>query len=243
MTTDPGRHSVRARPAPRANERATGEGRDAPSAERQAANPEIERAVASYWRARAESKSEREPEASQLPGTTVDLGAGARPAASGDQRGSRDELAASSEVSAFDALGSDGLAAYADLSFATRPVILPVGAAKATFVYQHRFAEPFADLTARLALRPLPGVGSVTYVYALAALLLATGVLGLAALYRMVSVVVSFAERRQNFVAAVSHELKTPLTAIRMYGEMLRDGMVVPRQNSIRAIQAASAHW
>src|SRR5262249_15255446 len=44
--------------------------------------------------------------------------------------------------------------------------------------------------------------------------------------YRMVSVVVSYAERRQSFVAAVSHELKTPLTAIRMYGEMLRDGMV-----------------
>ena len=36
----------------------------------------------------------------------------------------------------------------------------------------------------------------------------------------------SYAERRSNFVAAVSHELKTPLTAIRMYGEMLRDGMV-----------------
>jgi signal transduction histidine kinase len=42
----------------------------------------------------------------------------------------------------------------------------------------------------------------------------------------MVSVVIGFAERRSNFVAAVSHELKTPLTAIRMYGEMLRDGMV-----------------
>jgi signal transduction histidine kinase len=42
----------------------------------------------------------------------------------------------------------------------------------------------------------------------------------------MVSVVVHFAERRNNFVAAVTHELKTPLTAIRMYGEMLRDGMV-----------------
>ena len=102
----------------------------------------------------------------------------------------------------------------------------PVGGDAAAFVYQHRFAEPFDDLTARLALRPLPGVGGVAYVYALAALLLATGVLGLAALYRMVSVVVAFAERRSNFVAAVSHELKTPLTAIRMYGEMLRDGMV-----------------
>jgi len=38
--------------------------------------------------------------------------------------------------------------------------------------------------------------------------------------------VVRFAERRSNFAAAVSHELKTPLTAIRMYAEMLRDGMV-----------------
>src|SRR4029077_15883955 len=49
---------------------------------------------------------------------------------------------------------------------------------------------------------------------------------GLPALYRIVSVVVSFAGRRSDFVAAVSHELKTPLTAIRMYGEMLRDKMV-----------------
>jgi two-component system, OmpR family, phosphate regulon sensor histidine kinase PhoR len=42
----------------------------------------------------------------------------------------------------------------------------------------------------------------------------------------MTAVQVRFAQRRSNFVAAVSHELKTPLTAIRMYGEMLRDGMV-----------------
>jgi signal transduction histidine kinase len=42
----------------------------------------------------------------------------------------------------------------------------------------------------------------------------------------MVAVTVGFAERRSNFVAAVTHELKTPLTSIRMYAEMLRDGMV-----------------
>jgi signal transduction histidine kinase len=72
----------------------------------------------------------------------------------------------------------------------------------------------------------LPGVGGVTYVYVLAVLVLAATGLGLAALYRMMTLVVGYAERRSNFVAAVSHELKTPLTAIRMYGEMLRDGMV-----------------
>ena len=45
-------------------------------------------------------------------------------------------------------------------------------------------------------------------------------------LHRMVAVALHFAERRNNFVASVSHELKTPLTAIRMYSEMLRDGIV-----------------
>jgi signal transduction histidine kinase len=53
----------------------------------------------------------------------------------------------------------------------------------------------------------------------------ATG-LGLLALYRMAAVATRFAVRRSNFVSAVTHELKTPLTAIRMYAEMLRDGMV-----------------
>jgi signal transduction histidine kinase len=124
------------------------------------------------------------------------------------------------------ALGGDRLAAYADVAFAGPIDASFGGASEAGFVYQHRFAEPFDVLSARLSLRPLPGVGSVAYIYALSALLLATGSLGLAALYRMVAVTVGFAERRSNFVAAVTHELKTPLTAIRMYGEMLRDGMV-----------------
>jgi signal transduction histidine kinase len=139
------------------------------------------------------------------------------------------------------AIGSDGLAARAHVSFST-----PLAAADAPggdFVYQHRFADPFADLTARLALATLPGVGSAGYVYGLSAALVFALVLGLVALYRMVSVAVAFAERRSNFVAAVSHELKTPLTAIRMYGEMLRDGIVASdgkRQEYYRHITAES---
>ena len=34
------------------------------------------------------------------------------------------------------------------------------------------------------------------------------------------------ARRTENFVAAVTHELRTPIAAVRMYGEMLRDGWV-----------------
>lgn len=94
------------------------------------------------------------------------------------------------------------------------------------YVSHHDFAEPFDTLHARLALEPLRGMGSTTTIYALAGLLTLVAAAGLAAVYRMTAVVVHFAERRSNFVAAVSHELKTPLTAIRMYGEMLRDGLV-----------------
>jgi len=139
------------------------------------------------------------------------------------------------------ALGDSSLAANARVDFASTAA--PAAPVSGDFVYRHRFAEPFADLSAVLSLRALPGLGSTMYVYALSALLLVTSVLGLAALYRMVAVVVAFAERRSNFVAAVTHELKTPLTAIRMYGEMLRDGMVPSegkRQEYYRHITAES---
>jgi signal transduction histidine kinase len=122
------------------------------------------------------------------------------------------------------ALGASELATYATVSFGAAPG--PEHAEPSRRTYQHRFAEPFEGLSARLVLAPLPGLGGAGYVYALAGLSLAVAVLGLAALYRMVVVVLRYAEQRGNFVAAVTHELKTPLTAIRMYGEMLRDGMV-----------------
>ena len=94
------------------------------------------------------------------------------------------------------------------------------------YTFRHRFAEPFSALEARLELAPLDDEGTFGLVYMLTASLGLAVVLGLYALYRMVAVQLRFAERRNNFVAAVSHELKTPLTAIRMYSEMLRDGMV-----------------
>jgi signal transduction histidine kinase len=122
------------------------------------------------------------------------------------------------------ALGASELAAHATVSFGT--VTRLERAKPGRRIYQHRFAEPFEALDARLALSPLPGLGGAGSIYALAGLSLAVAMLGLGALYRMVAVTVRYAEQRSNFVAAVTHELKTPLTAIRMYGEMLRDGMV-----------------
>ncbi len=119
-----------------------------------------------------------------------------------------------------------GLERVARVTFHATGAPPPPPAEGAAYVFDHRFAEPFDALTARLELAALPGVGSPGAVYGLVALLLAVGAVGLLAVYRMVAVAMHFAERRSNFVSAVTHELKTPLTAIRMYAEMLRDGLV-----------------
>jgi signal transduction histidine kinase len=123
-------------------------------------------------------------------------------------------------------IGESGLSRVTRLTFdaadASRDGLVRDGA----WWFEHRFAEPFDGLTARLRLAPLGGVGRPDAVYALVGLLLAVGAVGLYAIHRTASVTVQFAERRNNFVSAVTHELKTPLTAIRMYAEMLRDGMV-----------------
>src|SRR4029453_15969477 len=112
--------------------------------------------------------------------------------AAGYRQGALIDLAGLGEWLREQGLGSDGVREYARVSFAT-PFGGEPDAAAAAYTYQHRFAEPFDDLSARLALRALPGVGSATYVYALAALVLPTTGLGLAGLYRMVSVVMAFA--------------------------------------------------
>lgn len=68
--------------------------------------------------------------------------------------------------------------------------------------------------------------GATTVVSLLVSVVSVVLVLGLLILYRFGIGQISFAQERGNFVSAISHELKTPLTSIRMYGEMLRSGYV-----------------
>ncbi len=102
--------------------------------------------------------------------------------------------------------------------------------------FSHRFGEPFADLeaTAHLATIPAQRV-PVRWVPVALSVLLAVGILAaLGAFLVLVSSELEVSRRRSDFVAAVSHELKTPLTAIRMYAEMLRDGMVGSPEQAAR---------
>lgn len=89
------------------------------------------------------------------------------------------------------------------------------------------FAPPFADLSARIALPPAAADGQRRAVLGFGIAVLTVTVGALLAAYLALNAALRDVRRRQDFVAAVTHELKTPLTAIRLHAEMLRDGLVV----------------
>jgi signal transduction histidine kinase len=65
---------------------------------------------------------------------------------------------------------------------------------------------------------------------AVALMLVLTLACGMTLLYRSVNRELEQAHRTQNFVAAVTHELRTPLSTIRLHGEMLLDGWVTDEE-------------
>jgi signal transduction histidine kinase len=93
-------------------------------------------------------------------------------------------------------------------------------------LYQARLIAPFGDLELIFNLSRLP-VGAGSKIIGWAAMILALVLVGgFILLYRLGAGAIALGQQQQDFVSAVSHELKTPLTSIRMYGEMLREGWV-----------------
>ena len=98
------------------------------------------------------------------------------------------------------------------------------GQANSELLYQSRLIAPFGDIELIYALARLP-VGAGGQVILWSALILAIVLVGgCFMLFRLGLRQLALARQQQDFVSAVSHELKTPLTSIRMYGEMLREG-------------------
>lgn len=91
-------------------------------------------------------------------------------------------------------------------------------------LYRSRLTAPLNSVELIFSINRLaPGAGAgvlgwVTLVLA------AVFVGGFTVLYRLGVSQINLARQQQDFVSAVSHELKTPLTSIRMYGEMLKEG-------------------
>lgn len=129
------------------------------------------------------------------------------------------------------------LARSADLTAAYRGAVLASFRADAgdyrlasaplsgALLYRTRLREPFGGLELIFSVNRLPNPpGSAVIGWtagALALVLLAGGWL----MYRLGLGQIALVRQQQDFVSAISHELKTPLTSIRMYAEMLRGGI------------------
>ncbi len=92
--------------------------------------------------------------------------------------------------------------------------------------FSHVFPAPFSSLAVDVVLRDLPAQRSTTMFWTLSLLIVVVITLAAALGTHWVLESRRLARQRADFVAAVSHELRSPLTSIRMYSEMLEQGMI-----------------
>ena len=93
------------------------------------------------------------------------------------------------------------------------------------FRFSRSFPFPFGFLKATLTCDQIPRSAGRRTLNIMLIVLAAIILVGLFAIYRSVRTVMDLSERRSQFVSSVTHELKTPLTNIRMYVEMLEQGV------------------
>ena len=91
-------------------------------------------------------------------------------------------------------------------------------------LYQTRLSTPLSEMQLLFSVTQLPtGPGGKIIVW-LALIMASVLCTGFYLMYRLGVGQINLVNQQQDFVSAVSHELKTPLTSIRMYGEMLKQG-------------------
>ena len=93
------------------------------------------------------------------------------------------------------------------------------------FVLNRGFPSPFSFLQATLTCQQIPRSDGRHTLMIMLTILAVIVLLGLFAIYQSTRTIVDLSERRSQFVSSVTHELKTPLTNIRMYIEMLEQGI------------------
>jgi signal transduction histidine kinase len=112
------------------------------------------------------------------------------------------------------------------------------------FALDRSFPAPFNFLYARLTSEKIPPAASRQTLNIMLGILAAVFLMGLGAIYRSAHAMVDLSERRARFVSSVTHELKTPLTNIRLYIEMLEQGIAkdtAREQDYLRVVSSESA--
>ena len=102
----------------------------------------------------------------------------------------------------------------------------PNGDRHNTRLYQDNLAAPFLQTSLHFSTEQLPLGPATTFISVFLFILMLVIVLGCFGFYWLGRKQIDLIEQRMNFVSAVSHELKTPLTSILMYADMLRQNMV-----------------
>jgi len=98
------------------------------------------------------------------------------------------------------------------------------GEMRGALLYNSRLTAPLDSLELIFSINQLPQGPGATVLGWVTFVLAVVFVGGFLTLYRLGISQINLARQQQDFVSAVSHELKTPLTSIRMYGEMLKEG-------------------
>lgn len=93
-------------------------------------------------------------------------------------------------------------------------------------LFARNLGYPLNQFQWRLSYATLPHTSGRDLLNMLSVALTVLVTFGLAIIYKTSSSAVILSQKRQDFVSAVSHELKTPLTSIRMYSEMLESNWV-----------------
>ena len=91
-------------------------------------------------------------------------------------------------------------------------------------LYFTNLDEPFGQVSLLFTIKEIPLGAGANFILMVTFSLISILTVGTFLLYRLAIRQLNMAQQQQDFVSSVSHELKTPLTSIRMYGEILKQG-------------------
>lgn len=142
------------------------------------------------------------------------------------------------EISPLARSGSLLVAYQADVFTAFHPQedsrkVSAAGELTGALLLQRGLSAPLGDLQLLFSVNQLAAPTGSGIIHWLSLMLIIVLCGGFLLMYRMALRQLELARQQQDFVSAVSHELKTPLTSIRLYAEMLREGWTSrEKQNS-----------